>query len=31
VAEELAQLRKQNARLQARLAQAALIIDVQKK
>src|SRR5689334_23615135 len=28
--EELAQLRKQNARLQARLAQAELIIDVQK-
>src|SRR6266536_1989015 len=31
VAEELAQLRKENARLQARLAQAELIIDVQKK
>jgi transposase-like protein len=30
-AEELAQLRKENARLQARLAQAELIIDVQKK
>src|SRR6266540_2873764 len=30
VAEELAQLRKENARLQARLAQAELIIDVQK-
>src|SRR6185295_10951530 len=29
--EELAQLRKENARLQARLAQAELIIDVQKK
>lgn len=31
VAEELAQLHKENARLQARLAQAELIIDVQKK
>ena len=31
VAEELAQLRQANARLQARLAQAELIIDVQKK
>ena len=31
VAEELAQLRKENTRLQARLAQAELIIDVQKK
>jgi transposase len=31
VAEELAQLRKENARLQARLAQAELINDVQKK
>src|SRR4030095_6174195 len=31
VAEELAQLRKENARLQGRLAQAELIIDVQKK
>ena len=31
LAEELAQLRKENARLQARLAQAELIIDVQKK
>jgi transposase len=31
VAAELAQLRKENARLQARLAQAELIIDVQKK
>jgi transposase len=30
-AEELAQLRQENARLQARLAQAELIIDVQKK
>lgn len=29
--EELAQLRKENARLQARLAQAEIIIDVQKK
>src|SRR5215210_8127939 len=29
--EELAQLRGENARLQARLAQAELIIDVQKK
>lgn len=29
--EELAQLRKENARLQARLAQAELVIDVQKK
>ena len=31
LAEELAQVRKENARLQARLAQAELIIDVQKK
>jgi transposase len=31
VAEQLAQVRKENARLQARLAQAELIIDVQKK
>jgi len=31
VAEELAQLRKENARLQARLTQAELVIDVQKK
>src|SRR6266511_6263382 len=31
VAEELAQLRQENARLQARLAQAELVIDVQKK
>jgi len=31
VAEELTLLRKENARLQARLAQAELIIDVQKK
>ena len=31
VAEELAHLRQENARLQARLAQAELIIDVQKK
>ena len=31
VAEELAQLRNENARLQARLAQAELVIDVQKK
>src|SRR5919197_2634162 len=30
VAEELARLRNENARLQARLAQAELIIDVQK-
>ena len=30
-AEELAQVRKENARLLARLAQAELIIDVQKK
>jgi transposase-like protein len=29
--DELVQLRKENARLQARLAQAELIIDVQKK
>jgi transposase len=31
VAEELVRLRNQNARLQARLAQAELVIDVQKK
>jgi transposase len=31
VAEELAHLRQENVRLQARLAQAELIIDVQKK
>src|SRR5262249_27875361 len=31
LAEELAQLRKENARLQTRLTQAELIIDVQKK
>ncbi len=31
VAEELARLRNQNARLQARLTQAELVIDVQKK
>jgi transposase len=31
VAEELARLRNENARLQARLVQAELIIDVQKK
>jgi hypothetical protein len=31
VAEELARLRSENARLQARLAQAELVIDVQKK
>jgi hypothetical protein len=31
VQDELAQLRAENARLQARLAQAAMIIDVQKK
>jgi transposase len=31
LAEELAQLRTENARLQARLLQAELIIDVQKK
>src|SRR2546423_7538094 len=31
LAEELAQLRTENARLQARLTQAELIIDVQKK
>jgi len=31
VAEELARLRNENARLQARLAQAELVIDVQKK
>lgn len=31
LSEELLQLRKENARLQARLAQAELIIDVQKK
>jgi len=31
LAEELAQLRQENTRLQARLAQAELIIDVQKK
>lgn len=31
LAEELAQLRKENARLQARLTQAEMIIDVQKK
>jgi transposase-like protein len=31
LAEELIQLRKENARLQARLAQAELIIDVQEK
>jgi transposase len=31
VAEVLAQLRQENARLQARLAQAELVIDVQKK
>jgi transposase-like protein len=31
VAEELAHLRQENARLQARLAKAELIIDVQKK
>ena len=31
LAEELAQVRKETARLQARLAQAELIIDVQKK
>ena len=31
VAEELARLRSENTRLQARLAQAELVIDVQKK
>jgi transposase-like protein len=31
LAEELAQMRKENARLQARLTQAELIMDVQKK